>query len=428
MVCGVNLELNLENDYMIRKKIAIIGSGISGLTCGYLLSPYHDIDVYEANDYLGGHTHTVDVDGLAIDTGFIVFNDRTYPYFQRLLKRLNVTYRPTEMSFSVRNDSWGLEYNGNNINSLFADRRNLLNPKFYHLIYDILRFNRLAKMVTYDNHMSLGEFLANHNFGKWFKDGYLLPMGSAIWSMGINEMLEFPLHLFVNFFNNHGLLDVNNRPQWYTIVGGSRNYIEPLIAGFKDRIFLNSPVIKVLRSQDNTTIVTSDHKVREYDEVIFACHSDQALSLIVNPSQVEKEVLAAIEYSANDVVLHTDISLLPKRKLAHASWNYLLNSKSERNATLTYNMNILQGLSTAKTYCVTLNDSERINPNKILARFSYAHPVYTNAAIRAQENWTNISGVDRLHFCGAYWANGFHEDGVKSAVAVCKKLGVSFAE
>lgn len=411
------------------KKIAIIGSGISGLTCAYLLNEKYDIEVLEANDYIGGHTHTVDINGLAIDTGFIVFNDRTYPNFQKILDQLGVSYRPTEMSFSVRNDNWGLEYNGNTLNSLFADRKNFFRPKFYRLILDILKFNKLAKQVNEsDSRVTLGEFVHKNKFSDWFINGYILPMGSAIWSMGMAEMLDFPFVFFAKFFNNHGLLDVTNRPQWYTINGGSRNYIPKLTAGFADKILLNSPVSKVIRHADHIKLVLVNGESKKYDEVICACHSDQALQLLDNPSDDEQKILGAIKYSNNDVILHRDTSLLPRNKLAHASWNYLISDNSDNKATLTYNMNILQGLNTQTTYCVTLNSSNLIDESQICAKFNYAHPVYSDESVAAQAQWSKISGCDRVYYCGAYWSAGFHEDGVKSALMVCKQLGVEFVE
>ena len=403
-------------------KIAIIGSGISGLTAGYFLHQEHDIQIFEANNWIGGHTHTVDVDGLAIDTGFIVFNDRTYPHFKGLMDKLGVEYRKSEMSFSVRHDDWDLEYNGNNINSLFADRRNLIRPKFYSLIREILRFNKLAKNTPQDE-ISLGKFLIEHKFNQWFIEGYILPMGSAIWSMGTTEMLDFPFKFFALFFKNHGLLDVQNRPQWFTISGGSRNYIPKLIAGFKDKIHLNTQIQKVLRQKNSVIIQFPDNSQQEFDQVIFACHSDQALQLLAEPSSSEQQILGAIKYSDNEVILHNDTNLLPKRKRAYASWNYLINPISKSQATVSYNMNILQGLHTKKTYCVTLNSGELIAPEFILAKFNYSHPVYSKPAIQAQARWQEISGQNNSHFCGAYWANGFHEDGVLSAIKVCQALG-----
>lgn len=406
-------------------RIAIIGSGISGLSTGYLLHKEHDIEVFEAESWIGGHTHTIDIDSLAIDTGFIVFNDRTYPNFQSLMDKLKVSYRPTEMSFAVRNDNWNLEYNGNSLNTLFADRRNFLRPKFYCLIKDILRFNKIAKSGNYDISLSLGTFLKQNKFSLWFSEGYILPMGAAIWSMGMDEMLDFPLDFFVKFFSNHGLLDVNNRPQWYTIEGGSRSYIPKLSSGFADKIRVNTPIKQVRRLDSEVELVLADNTCLKFDQVIFACHSDQALRLLADPTDLEQNILGAIKYSNNNVVVHTDYSLLPRRKLAHASWNYLMTKNSSKQATLTYNMNILQGLDSTQTYCISLNSKELVDSSKILAEFNYAHPVYSQEAVIAQSGWNKISGKNKTHFCGAYWANGFHEDGLVSALNVSRSLGIA---
>lgn len=404
-------------------KIAIIGSGISGLTTAYYTNMNYDIQVFEAESWIGGHTHTVKIDGLNIDTGFIVFNDRTYPNFQKLMDKLGVKYRPTEMSFAVRNDNWNLEYNGNNLNSLFADRKNLFRPKFYKLLSDILRFNKTVKSGNYNPNLTLGQFIQENQFSEWFSHGYILPMGSAIWSMGIKEMLDFPLEFFAKFFINHGLLEITNRPQWFTIEGGSCQYIEPLTKNFKDKILTNTKVQKVKRNNGKVQLVV-DQEELEFDKVIFACHSDQALALLESPSLLEQEIIGSIKYSNNEVILHNDISLLPKRKLSYASWNYLITNKSDNQATLTYDMNILQGLKSPKRYCVTLNSTELINKSKILASYNYSHPVYSRESVKAQQRFSEVSGHNNTYYCGAYWKNGFHEDGVASALRVCEQLGV----
>ena len=410
---------------MMKKKIAIIGSGIAGLTCAHTLAPHHDIRVFEANNYIGGHTHTVQVekDGeiAAIDTGFIVFNDRTYPNFIELLDRLGVKYQPTEMSFSVKNEQINLEYNGNNLNTLFAQRGNLLRPRFWYMLRDIVRFNKQVRQAAVDNDvLTLGQFLRENSYSTLFTENYLMPMVSAIWSMGLDSCMDFPLQFFVRFFANHGLLDITNRPQWYTIVGGSSRYIDPLTAGFRDRIRLNSPVIKVIREDNKVQVITAQDTTI-FDEVIFACHGKQALALLDSPSLQEKNVLEQFEVSENEVVLHTDSSFLPTRKLAWASWNYNMVDSAREQTTLTYNMNILQGLSKNNTYLVTLN--QQIPEESVLQRFTYMHPVYTVAAFEAQQRWSDISGQNNSHFCGAYWFNGFHEDGVKSGLRVCAEIG-----
>jgi predicted NAD/FAD-binding protein len=412
-------------------KIAIIGTGISGLTCGYYLHRQHDITLYEANDYIGGHTATVDVEvedkNYAVDTGFIVYNDRTYPNFIALMDEIGVEGRPSQMSFSVRNDSNGLEYNGHTISTLFAQRRNWLNPKFYSFILEILRFNRMVKEIASEDKQgksTLGDFLAQHKFSDYFCDNYILPMGAAIWSSTLADMRAFPLQFFARFFLNHGLLDITNRPQWYVIKGGSREYIPALTKGFSDRIRLSTPVESVHRDSAGV-IVRANGEVERFDQVIFACHSDQAKKLLHDANTVESNLLQGLAYQANEVILHTDEQLLPKRKAAWASWNYWLDgssSEQSRAPTLTYNMNILQHIQSPCTFCVSLNSSAQIDPDKILKRFVYHHPVFNEETINAQARRNEINGVSKTWFCGAYWYNGFHEDGVRSALDVVRGI------
>jgi predicted NAD/FAD-binding protein len=413
-------------------KIAIIGSGIAGLTSAYLLNRNHEITVFEAGDWIGGHTHTVDVqvDGqsYAVDTGFIVFNNWTYPNFIRLLSQLGVGFKDTEMSFSVSDPVSGVEYNGNNLNSLFAQRSNLLSPKFWGMVRDILRFNREAlhdlnqKRIASD--MTLGDYLKSNAYSERFIQHYIVPMGAAIWSMSLNDMLSFPLQFFVRFFKNHGLLSVSDRPQWCVIEGGSSSYIAPLTETFKQHIRLNCPVTRVERDAEGVTLHSAAGAER-FDKVIFACHSDQALALLAEPSRIEKEILGALPYADNDVVLHTDTRLLPKRPLAWASWNYRLGGPADQPAAVTYDMNILQGIVSDTTFCVSLNQTLAIDPSKILARYTYAHPQYSLAGSAAQARWEELLGANHSYFCGAYWANGFHEDGVVSALRVAREFGES---
>lgn len=404
---------------MTRQNIAIIGTGISGLTCAHLLAPHHNLTLFEAEDYVGGHTHTVRVEKEGevsdIDTGFIVFNDNTYPEFIKMMDSLGVRYQPTEMSFSVRNDALDLEYNGNTINSLFVQRRNIFRPKFLGMIRDIIRFNKEVRHAAKDEQLTIEDFLARGRYSTLFKDNYLLPMISAIWSMGLQSCKKFPLQFFVRFFDNHGLLNILDRPQWNTIVGGSSSYIEPLTAPFKDRIKTGTPVLRVERDDDAVRIVTSS-KTESFDQVIFACHGNQALSLLSSPTTSEETVLRPFQTSKNSVVLHTDTSFLPKRTLGWASWNYNMIDSAKEQTALTYNMNILQRLSKKHTYLVTLN--QEIAKEHILAEFTYYHPIFSLEAIKAQAGWELISGKNRSHYCGAYWFNGFHEDGVKSGLRV----------
>ena len=418
------------------KNIAIIGSGISGLTCAHLLHTKHNISVFEANDYIGGHTATKDVkvDGktYAIDTGFIVFNDWTYPNFIKLINKLGVAYQPTEMSFSVKNQAIGLEYNGNTINSLFAQRRNVLRPRFWRIVRDILRFNKLCKQLdesqTAETTQTLYEFLQTHRFSDDFCDNYILPMCAAIWSASLDKIKSFPLHFFLRFFKNHGLLNITNRPQWYTIKGGSREYIAPLIEGFADKIRLNCAVQSVSQEHDQKRVILQDGSEMLFDDVIFACHSDQALAILNTPTASQQAILGQIPYANNQVVLHRDEQILPRRKLAWASWNYQITGyegESQAPAALTYNMNILQRLESNTTFCVSLNNVSDIRSDKVFGQYQYAHPQFDSASIAAQNRRLDISGQNGLYFCGAYWYNGFHEDGVRSALDVCASFGVT---
>ena len=411
-------------------KIAIVGSGIAGLTCAYLLNRQHDIQVFEASDWIGGHTHTVDVEvegrSYAVDTGFIVFNDWTYPNFIRLLEQVGVAFKPTEMSFSVSDPATGVEYNGHDLNTLFAQRSNLLSPAFWGMLRDILRFNRQSQDDLANHRIgadtTLGQYLDSNGYGRRFIEHYIVPMGSAIWSMSLADMLGFPLQFFVRFCKNHGLLSVSDRPTWQVIEGGSRSYVAPLTASFAERIRLNCPVSRVVRDQDGVTLYSAAGSER-FDKVIFACHSDQALALLEQPSEQERDILGALPYANNDVVLHTDTRLLPKRKLAWASWNYRLGGPREQMAAVTYDMNILQGIDSDTTFCVSLNQTAAIEPSKILARFQYAHPQYSLAGTAAQARWEELLGAQHTYYCGAYWANGFHEDGVVSALRVARAFG-----
>lgn len=418
----------------MNKKIAIIGSGISGLTCGHLLHQRHNVTIFEANHYIGGHTATKDVEvkdrHYAIDTGFIVFNDWTYPNFIRLMDKIGVQSQATEMSFSVKNLAQNLEYNGNTINSLFAQRRNIFRPKFWRIVRDILKFNKICKQGAAANtdygRETLHEFLEQHQFSDDFIYNYILPMCAAIWSTSLEDIKAFPFTFFLRFFTNHGLLNITDRPQWRSIIGGSREYIKPLIAGFEDNIKLNSPVSSVTDRDNHKLVRLSDDSEHLFDEVIFACHSDQALAILGSENSLHTEILGDMPYAKNEVVLHTDDSVLPVRKLAWASWNYLIKGyegESQAPAVLTYNMNILQNINSDTTFCVTLNNTKDIDPEKVLGSYQYAHPQFNNQTIAAQARWAEISGKQHLHFCGAYWYNGFHEDGVRSALDVCQSFG-----
>ena len=389
-------------------KIAVIGTGIAGNVAARELCREHDVTVFEAGDHVGGHTHTHTIDdngrSLAIDTGFIVFNDWTYPNFIALLDELGVSSQPSEMSFGVKCERTGLEYKGHTLNTLFAQRRNLLRPSFHRMLRDIVRFNREARSLleTGDDSLTLGDYLHGNHYSIAFIDYYIIPMGAAIWSAEPRRMLSFPATCFARFFANHGLLNIRNRPQWRVIRGGSRNYVDKLTAPFRQQIRLNTPVTGITRRATHVEVSSARYGMERFDHVFIACHSDQALAMLRDASPLEREVLGAIPYQHNDVVLHTDTSLLPRRRLAWSAWNYHRLAGDNAAVAVTYNMNLLQGLSTQQTYLVTLNNSAAINPDKIIKRLSYDHPVFTQDGIAAQQRQGEINGVRRSYFCGAY--------------------------
>lgn len=410
-------------------KIAIIGGGISGLTAAHLLCGEHEIALFEANDYPGGHTNTLDVayDGTnyAVDTGFIVFNERTYPNFIKLLDRLGVPSQPTMMSFSAVCEASGLQYSATNPDTLFAQRRNLLSLPFWRMLLEILRFNRASTELygSSDMCLTLGDYLQTHGYSKMFIEKFLVPMGAAVWSADPARFLTFPAAAFVQFFTNHGMLNVLDQPTWRVVTGGSRQYVEPLTRPFRGRLRLSTPVERVQRYGQRVTVTPRDGEAENFDHVILACHSDQALAMLTDPSDAERELLGAIPYQRNDTVLHTDSRLLPSIPRARASWNCLLPRRQQESVVLTYWMNLLQTISAPVEFCVTLNSPEAINPASVIRRLVYHHPAYSTAAFEAQKRRDEISGLNRTSYCGAYWGWGFHEDGVKSALAVCRQFG-----
>ncbi|WP_367109876.1 NAD(P)/FAD-dependent oxidoreductase [uncultured Psychrobacter sp.] len=481
-----------QDQSQTKRRIAIIGSGVSGLTCAHYLSQpqlakRYEVTVFEAGDYIGGHVNTIDIelqDGKkakakyleksAIDTGFIVFNERTYPNFFRLLHDLQVPFQATDMSFSVKNTARNFEYNGHTLNTLLSQRRNALNPKFWQFIKDILRFNKHIKQLRQDfeqarasgkdtsvfTEQTLGSYLISQNYHPLFTDNYLLPMVSAIWSTGLDDVQDFPLVFFAQFFDNHGLLDVVNRPQWFTIKGGSKQYVNKLMTRFVKAggtVQVSRPVRSVTRDDNQVTLIVANKtndNLQEliFDEVIFACHADTALSLLQDASSDETQVLSHFQFTKNTAVLHTDTSVLPKKPLAWASWNYLINDKLDQKLiqknkqaknkpslsqqttkpVLTYHMNILQRLTKSHNYLVTLNPAtlntatpnNSIDDAQIIKSIDYSHPIFDKQIVAAQHDWAKISGTGlHTHFCGAYWFNGFHEDGVRSGLRVCQALG-----
>lgn len=416
-------------------RIGIIGAGISGLTAAYHLHDRHDVTVLERDTRIGGHTHTVDVTvegrNYAIDTGFIVFNERTYPHFIALLNELGVASQPTEMGFSVRDATSGLEYNGTSLNGLFAQRRNLFRPRFHRMLRDILRFYREAPRLleadAAEESLTVGEYVRREGYSTEFVDWHLLPMGAAIWSCPLGTFANFPVRFIVEFYERHGLLSVTNRPIWRVIQGGSRTYVTALTHRFRERIRTGVEIAGIRRTEQDVVVTLHSGETLTYDQVIVACHADQALALLTDPSDVERELLSRFPYQKSTAVLHTDPAVLPRRRRAWAAWNYFLpravpgeTAVSARGASVTYQMNLLQRLP-AGTPCfnVTLNSQEPIAPERVLRTIEYAHPVFTTERAAAQSRHPELIQHRRTSYCGAYWRYGFHEDGVVSALRVC---------
>jgi predicted NAD/FAD-binding protein len=407
-------------------RIAVVGTGIAGNVAAWKLSREHDITVFEADSRVGGHTHTVAVESggrsWSVDTGFIVFNDWTYPNFIAMLGELGVRWQDSDMSFSVRDPVSGLEYNGTDLNGLFAQRSNLLRPSFHRMVRDILRFNRQAPALLEADapDLSLDEYLDRQRYSREFREHFILPMGAAIWSVSLADMLRMPARFFVRFFHNHGMLSVNHRPVWKVVCGGSRSYVERLVAGHRERIRLNTPVERIERQAGQVLVKARGMEAERFDRVFLACHSDQALAMLAEPTAAELSVLGAIRYQDNEVVLHTDTRLMPRRRRAWAAWNARIMQERYAPVAVTYNMNILQGLAAPETFLVTLNDSQAIDPGRVLGRYHYAHPVFTPDAVDAQARHRELNGTLGTYYCGAYWRNGFHEDGVVSALAALR--------
>ncbi len=409
------------------KKIAIIGSGIAGLTATYLLHKKYEISLFESDHRLGGHSNTVtvktDEGDFLIDTGFIVFNYKTYPNFIKLLNTLNIETQLSNMSFSFSSNKLGFEYSGENLSGLICQKSNLFKRRFYQFLVDIYRFNKKAKN-TLQQQQSLGtlsEFFQNTEYSSLFYEAYLNPLAAAIWSTPPKDVDNIPAKFIFEFYHKHGLLDLTNRPQWYTIKNGSQNYVNKIADLIRDRIHTNTEIKKITRQADSVILESAEESMR-FDAVVIACHSDQALALLTNPSEAEHSILAAIPYFKNTAVLHTDENVLPQSKKAWASWNY--KQFSEEQASLTYYMNKLQSLKSKKTFCVSINQ-EKIDPKKSIKTFHYAHPQFTQYSITAQSRFHEINGKNRTFYSGAYWFNGFHEDGVKASLRALSSLGVT---
>jgi predicted NAD/FAD-binding protein len=409
-------------------KVAIIGAGISGLVCASKLQSRHNVSVFEKSTWIGGHTHTIDVplDGrtYAIDTGFIVFNERNYPNFTALLRKLGVSSQATQMTFGFSSDRTGLEYSGTSLDGLFAQRRNLLRPGHWYMLAEILRFFRCARglLATPDESISLGDFLDHHQFSVDFREQHLLPMGAAIWSSPTNQMLDFPALSFARFFDNHGLLGLRDRPEWRVIEGGSKSYVDALSAPFRDLIRLESHIQSISRGPNGVVISAADGPPETFDAVVLACHSDEALAILSDATQQEKEVLGSIRYQRNQVTLHTDASVLPRNERATAAWNYRVRSDTTAQTTLTYHMNRLQGIDAPVPFLVTLNSRDAIDPKLVLGDYEYSHPIFDSHAIAAQRKGEGLGRENSSAFCGAYWGYGFHEDGVNSGLIAAEQI------
>jgi predicted NAD/FAD-binding protein len=411
-------------------RIAVIGSGISGMSAAYLLSRRHQVTLLERETRLGGHTHTHNIDTsagpLPIDTGFIVHNNHTYPNLIRLLGKLGVERQLSDMSFSVACMKTGYEFSSRGLGGFFSQPRNLFRSRHYGLLLQIARFNREAPKVLDDptgGTITLGEWLRVNGFSREFSRYYLYPMASAVWSTSLEEIEEFPALTLVRFFSNHGLLSMANQPRWYVLRGGSSSYIAPLTRPYRESIRLGVHIERVTRSANSVQVQFADGTAESFDEVVFACHAPQALQMLADATPAERSVLGGLKTSRNHVVLHTDERLLPRRQRSRASWNYHLKGDS-RAVALTYDMNRLQSLPVRERYCVTLNSSELIDTPHVLREMTYHHPLMTLEAIRVQQRWQEISGRNRTHFCGAYWFYGFHEDGLNSAIRVAQSMGV----
>lgn len=409
-------------------RIAIVGTGIAGLAAAHRLHPHHRLTLFEAGPYVGGHTNTIDVEhegrSHAVDTGFIVFNQQTYPGFCALLEELGVASKPSEMSFSVRCAGEGLEYSGASLRHFFAQRRNLLRPSHWWMLREILRFFARAPRLleTAEDGMLLGDYLREEGYGRRFREQFILPMGAAIWSAPLQQIARYPARRFIRFFVNHGMLELRDRPLWRVVEGGSRSYVEALTRPFRAQIRTSCPVQAVRRGAAGAQVTLSDGTTESYDALILATHSDQALRLLEDPSRAEVEVLGSIPYQRNEAVLHTDTSLLPRRRKLWSAWNYHLGEDPQAAVGVTYNMNILQGLAADQTFCVTLNQTAAIDPDKVLRRITYHHPIFSLDGVQAQQRYAEVCGPRNTWFCGAWWGYGFHEDGLQSGYRVASSI------
>ncbi len=408
-------------------RIAIIGGGISGMTAAYYLSRQHDITLFEASDYIGGHANTAVVNEnnrqIPVDTGFIVFNQQNYPRLCKLFEEIGVESINTDMSFSVRCEESGLEYNGTSLNKLFIQRKNIFNFSFLRMLKDINRFHDEAVRSLrdgLDDRITVEDYARQRNYSDEFIEHYLVPLGASLWSSPADRFRQFPMLFVIEFLNNHCMLQVNDRPQWKTVKGGSREYVSRLTADYSNSIQLKQPIKQVVRNNSHIDVHTMNGNVLEYDEVIICCHSDQALSMIANPDDIELDILQQFHYQPNEAVLHTDTRMLPENKGAWASWNYRIPEAEQDHVSVTYNMNSLQSIDSNETYCVSLNQTRNIDKSRILKRILYHHPQFSPGRTEAQSRHGELIRRNGISYCGAYWGYGFHEDGAKSAVHVCQ--------
>jgi predicted NAD/FAD-binding protein len=408
-------------------RIAIVGAGISGLACAYRLGPHHDVTLFEAASQLGGHANTVEVEVAgsrhAVDTGFIVYNEATYPEFTQLLAELGVATQAAEMSFGLACERSGLEWSSRGLRGLFASPRHALRRPFLHMLRDVLRFERDASalLASGDEKVTLRDFSAGGGYSRAFRDWYAIPMGAAIWSAGAEDLLDMPAASFARFFSNHGLLGAGGTIRWRTLRGGSRRYVDALAARLRARVHLATPVRSIVHGARGLEVRTKAD-VASFDRVVLAVHADTALALLATPSPAQRQLLSAFRYSRNETVLHTDSRLLPRRPAARASWNYVVPASERERVLVTYDLSRLQNIPSADPLLVTLNGSDRIDPARVLGRFDYAHPILDGAALAAQREHARIDGENGIHFCGAHFGWGFHEDGLRSALRVVSAI------
>jgi predicted NAD/FAD-binding protein len=416
-------------------RIAVVGGGIAGLTAASVLHRRHEITLFEANPYVGGHTNTIDVPdegrSVPVDTGFIVFNEINYPSLCRLFDAHDVVSQSSNMSFSVHCDRTGLEYNGTSFDTLFAQRRNVLRGTFWSMLADILRFNREAPRELergLDDTVTVLDYLGSRNYNDSFAQHYLLPLGASLWSCDADRFSQFPIRFVIEFLHNHRMLQVNGRPQWRTVVGGSREYVKKLTKPFRDRIFTATPVSRVRRQARGVELTTTDGHSDVFDEVVLATHADQAAQMVADLDDTERQVLHFFPYQDNEVLLHTDTSVMPEVKKAWASWNYRIPEQVHGNVTVTYNMNLLQRLDSRRTYCVSLNQTARVDQRRVIRRIKYEHPLFIPGRAQAQAEHASLIRRRGVSYCGAYWGYGFHEDGVRSGLAVCDAFGMGLEQ